>query len=233
MAERKTVVIHQPDYMPYAGFFHRLLQCDEFLLLDHVQYSRHGWHNRDKIKTPEGVKWITVPVQLKGKGLQSINDVALNDALPWRAEHLQQLRRCYGEAPGFDEVYPRVEELYRYDGSSMVELNARILQWLMAALGLRVPVRLTSSLAPEGRANEMLVDLLRKVGATTYLSGVGARDYFDPAPFDAAGIEVVWQRFEHPVYPQRWGEFVPELSILDMLFNCGIAGARAILETCG
>jgi len=230
--DKKTVVIHQPDFMPYLGFFHRLLQCDLYIALDHVQFSKGGWHNRDKIKTPQGVKWLTLPVQLAGKSYSPINEVRLNNSQNWREMHLNQLERCYKGAPGFDEIFPELREVYSFAGDRMVDFNLHALNWLMDKFGVSISMVFSTALAPRGASNEMLVDLLAKVGATDYLSGTGARDYYKPGPFESSGIKVLWQDFTHPVYQQRHGEFVSFLSSLDVLLNCGVTKSREILRSC-
>ena len=229
----KVVVIHQPDFIPYLGFFQRLSQCDLFIVLDHVQFSKGGWHNRDMIKAPEGTKWLTIPVQLKGKHFPPINEVLVASISDWKASHLDQLGRCYGKAPFFDETFPDVEKIYALESSRLLDYSMRSIRWLMDKFSVNVPLTFSSELSPTGSSNEMLVDLLQKVGATSYLSGTGARNYFSLEPFQRAGIEVLWQDFTHPVYPQLHGEFVPYLSSIDILFNCGEKKSREILKSCG
>lgn len=230
MSCKRTAVIHQPDFAPYLGYFQRLLQCNVFVVLDHVQYSKGGWHNRDKIKTPDGERWITIPVMLKGKSFSPINQVTINSDTDWKHAHLMLLECCYGAAPGFGEVFPEVQSLYACETDSLVTFNMRILHWLIEAFAIEVEVFFSSSLSPQGKSNEMLVDILQKIGATDYLSGVGAKGYFREEPFEASGIRVAWQDFSHPVYPQPHGEFIPFLSSLDLLFSCGIEKSRDLLR---
>lgn len=226
----KTAVIHQPDFMPYLGFFQRLLQCDLFIVLDHVQFSKGGWHNRDKIKTPQGAKWITIPVHIKGK--PNINQVLLKQDTDWREEHLKKIKRCYAGTEAFDRIYNELCEVYELQCDRMVDFNMHVLEWLFNKFDIIVPIVFSSSLNPNGRSNDMLVDVLKKAGAVTYLSGIGARDYFREEPFEQAGIKVLWQHFEHPVYPQLHGEFIPYLSGIDLLLNCGTQRSRKILRSC-
>lgn len=227
----KTVVIHQPDFLPHLGFFHRFLTSDLYVALDHVQFVTHSsrsWTHRDKIKTPAGAQWLTVSVRKAPLGTP-INAIELADT-DWRKRHLNLLHANYGRAPYFDEIYPQIEALYHQPGCRLVDLTLASIRLLSRLLGTDIPIVLSSTLAPDGHKNGLLVDILRKVGATHYLSGVGARAYFDPGPFAAAGIEVRWQQFASPMYPQLHGPFVPDLSVVDLLFNCGAAGARRILE---
>ena len=229
----KTVVIHQPDFMPYLGFFERLLHCDLFVVLDHVQYIKGGWQNRDKIKTPEGVKWLTIPLQIKGNTFSPYNRVLVSQNIDWKTQHLDVLKRCYKDAPHFHEIYPKLAEAYSRPCDLMIDFNVGLLGILMELFDVHPQMVISSELDPQGKSNEMLVDLLKKVGAETYLSGVGAKDYFDEGAFLQAGIEVTWQDFVHPVYPQLYGDFVPYLSCIDLLFNCGVCASRSTLKSAG
>lgn len=228
----KTVVIHQPDFVPYLGFFHRFLAADLYIALDHVQFvngTSRSWTHRDKIKTPQGERWLTLSTKKAGRDTP-INQIELSDTVDWIGANLNQLEQNYRKAPYYGEVMPRVSALYERPSRTLSDFNLRSIEILMDMLDVRVPFVLSSTLDPHGQKNEMLIDLLQKVGATRYLSGTGARDYMALDLFRAAGIEVLWQEFIHPVYPQQFGEFVPYLSTLDALFNCGVQGARELLR---
>lgn len=228
----KTVVIHQPDFLPHIGFFHRFLNADLYVVLDHVQFvHRHrGWTHRDRIKTSRDVQWLTVSVS-KAPHDTPINAIELSDN-NWRMRNLNLVRESYRKVPHFEEVFTELEKLYALPCTKLVEFTMASIDILLRLFDIHVPCVLSSSLQPTGHKNELQVDILRKVGATHYLSGIGARDYFDPAPFSEAGIEVTWQDFKHPVYPQLHGEFMPNLSSIDLLFNCGTERSREILRNC-
>lgn len=229
----KIVVIHQPDFLSYLGFIHRFLNAGLFVALDHVQFvngTSKSWTHRDRIKTPYGSQWLTVSVRKTPRDTP-INAVELSDT-DWRAQNLNLIRRNYREALHFEEVFPELENLYALPCERLVEFTMASINMLIRLFDTPLPIVFSSSLQPSGHKNELLADILRKVGATHYLSGMGARDYFELAPFSEAGIEVVWQEFRHPVYPQLHGEFVPCLSSIDMLFNCGIKHSRRILRSC-
>ncbi len=231
---KKVVVIHQPDFLPWLGFFHRFLHADLYIALDHVQFvsgTSRSWTHRDRIKTRNGPRWLSLSVQKPALGT-AIGDVLLSGDADWRAANLNLLRENYRTAPFYDEVFPRVESLYRSGFSRLVDMTLASIGLMEEMLGLAVPRVRSSELAPVGTKNEMLVDLLKKVGATHYLSGAGARAYFDPAPYASAGVEVLWHDFEHPRYPQLFGDFVPQLSAIDLLFNCGTRGSADILRSC-
>jgi hypothetical protein len=232
---RKAVVIHQPDFAPYLGFFHRFLQADFYIALDHVQFvngSSRAWTHRDKIKTAQGAKWLTVSVK-KAPRDTAINQIELSTDTDWRQDNLRLLEQNYHKASYYNELMPECERLYAWPFQMLRDFNMASIEMLMDMLDVRISWMWSSSLAPIGTKNELLVDLLQKVSATHYLSGGGARDYFQPEPFAKAGIEVMWQDFTHPVYAQQFGEFVPYLSALDVLFNHGTTASREILRSGG
>jgi hypothetical protein len=227
----KTVVIHQPDFVPYLGFFHRFLSADIFIVLDHVQFvtgTSRSWTHRDKIKTPAGERWLSLSVRKAPMGTP-INQIELSDSVDWITANLELLKHNYRSAPFFEEVFPFVKSLYDHPPRLLVDFNLRSIELLMELLDVKLPWVLSSAMEPRGSSNEMLIDLLCKIGATHYLSGIGARDYMQLDKFVVAGIEVVWQEFKHPIYTQQYGSFVPNMSSLDLLFNCGIASSRQIL----
>ena len=230
---KKTVVIHQPDFVPYLGFFHRFLQADFFIALDHVQFvngSSRAWTHRDKIKTEQGEKWLTVSVN-KAPRDTAINQIELSTETDWRQDNLRLLEQNYRKAPFYAALMPQIEHLYAAHHHTLRDFNMASIEMLMNMLDVHLPWVYSSSLNPEGAKNELLVDLLKKVSATQYLSGVGAKDYYEAKPFAEAGIEVVWQDFSHPVYSQQFGDFLPDLSALDLLFNHGIDDSRNILRS--
>jgi len=229
----KTVVIHQPDFLSYLGFFHRFLNADMWVVLDTVQYvsgTSRSWQNRDKIKTAQGEKWITVAVQKAPIGT-AIKEILLSES-NWREDNLNLVHNSYSKAPYFDEIMPYIRDLYRYECCSLMEFNLKSTEMLLDLFGIEIKTELASDLEPVGKNNALLVDILQKVDADRYLSGVGAKAYFDPLPFADADIEVTWQDFKHPVYPQLHGNFIPYLSSIDLLFSCGRTKSREILRGC-
>lgn len=227
----KTVVIHQPDFMPYLGFFHRFLDADLYIVLDHVQfvYGSRAWTHRDKIKTAAGEKWLTVSVNKPPRNT-AINKVKLSIETNWQKNNLALLQENYSKAAYYSEIFPEIETLYAKQYDNLSEFNLGSIKMIMSLLDIEIPWVFSSSLEPQGTKNALLVDLLKKVDATHYLSGIGAKDYFDPEPFKEANIHLVWQQFNHPIYPQLHGDFISHLSSLDMLFNCGIKNARKIIR---
>lgn len=225
----KTVVIHQPDFIPYLGFFHRFLNADLFVVQDAVQFSKRGWTHRDKIKTQAGATWLSLHLR-KHSHTTPINEILLSDSTCWREEHLKALTESYKRAPFFEEIYLPLRNTYENISPEMSVFNMKIIELLMDFFDVRLPYVYASKLKASGSSNELLIAQLKEVEATHYLSGIGARDYMQLNKFAQAGIEVIWQQFTHPVYPQKFGAFLPDLSSLDLLFNCGIAASRKILR---
>jgi hypothetical protein len=228
----KTVVIHQPDFIPYLGFLHRLLHADLWIALDHVQFTRRGrdcWTQRDKIKTPQSIKWLSLAVK-KCPLHTPIHSVLLSSSNDWRQRHLNQIRENYRRAPFFDEIFVHIEKLYRCPLEKMIDFNMRAIHLLLELFDIGIDITFSSLLKPRAKGNDMLVDLLQKVDAETYLSGSGAENYFVATPYEKARINVIWQQFKHPVYPQLYGDFIANLSSIDLLFNAGVDESRTILR---
>lgn len=228
----KTVVIHQPDFLSYLGFFHRLLYADLFIVLDDVQYVKgtsQSWMNRDKIKTHNGEKWLTVNVKKAPSGT-NINEIELNDTLNWKEKNINLLKESYKKSPYFDEIFPYIEKLYNGTYKYLSELNMASISMLLELFNIKIDMVLSSSINVTKTRSERLIQLLEYEKATHYLSGIGAKDYHVDDVFEEAQIKVLWQDFCHPEYSQLHGDFIPYLSSIDLLFNCGIDKSREILR---
>ena len=224
------VAIHQPQYLPWLGYFDKIDQADCFVLLDDVQFKKNEWQNRNKIKTAAGWQWLTVPVLHRFP--QRICEVRINRTDPWSRKHLQALTSNYSSAPFFDLHRPFFEEIYGREWTLLVDLNVAAITYLAEALGIRTKLVMASSLPvpAELEATDRLIAICQAVGANTYLSGVGGREYLDLAPFEEAGIGVLFQAFQTRPYPQRFGAFVADLSIVDLLFNCNDQSLQIIWQ---
>lgn len=230
--EEKVIVIHQPDFMPYLGFFDRLLHADTYVVLETAQYvngTSRSWMNRDKIKTEKGEQWITVCVKKAPRETQ-IKDILLIDDGKWQKNNLGLFHQNYRRAEYYKEIMPYVEKLYGTKYTRFWEFSFASIKMLIELFGIDIEIVFASDLEPQGKNNDMIVDIMHKLGAKTYLSGIGAADYYEPAVYERAGVKVIWQEFAHPIYPQQFGEFIPYLSSIDLLFNCGIKRSRSILR---
>ncbi len=224
-----TVVVLQPGYLPWLGFFDQLRHADVFVYYDDVQFDKHGWRNRNRIKTQTGPQWLTVPVRHSGLGLPRVLDVDIDTRAPWARKHLASLRQAYAKAPHAGEYLPQLEEVLERKWERLVDLDLAVVDVIRGWLRLNRRIVRSSELGIEGERSERLVRICGHYGARTYYSGAAARSYLDVELFERHGIRVIWQDFVHPVYPQLHGEFVPYLSIVDLMFNCG-AASMAVLE---
>jgi hypothetical protein len=217
--KNKTVVIHQPYFMPWLGFFDKIAQADIYIVLDNVwcDYKSKSVLNRNKIKTPQGGQWLTVPV--KGGIHQLIKEVEISYEKDWPETHLKTLFHNYKKGPSYQKIVPFIEKTYAKKYRLLVNLNHDLNCQIFELLQINPKIVFASDLKPEGQKSDLIIDLLKKAGADSYLSGVGAKDYLDEKKFKNEGIELLWQDFKHPVYPQLWGEFIPNLSVIDYLFN--------------
>ncbi len=232
MSDDRLVVIHQPDFMPYLGFFDRLLKADIYVVLDCVQYERRNkdaWNNRDRIKTANGVQWLSISTK-KAPYDTKINEIIISEDSKWRKKHINLLTMNYKKCKFFDEIMPYITELYNKPCKRLVDFNIESIKMLMQLFGINIEMIFAHELNPVGNSNQLNVDIVKKVGCHRYLSGVGAKDYHDQEYFDSNGVEIVWQEFNHPIYPQQYGAFVPYLSSIDLLLNCGIEESRRILR---
>jgi hypothetical protein len=221
------VAAHQPNYLPWLGFFDRLRRCDKFLILDHVQFERQNFQNRTRVRFEDGFKWLTVPVVQKSRDERILDKEIANDRegrLRWGRKQYATLEQLYRGAPYFELYSPALREIFDATWIKLIDLNLTLLRFCMSALEIKTPVVRTSELGPlEGQKSELVLNMCRAAGATAYLSGDGAsRNYLDVAAFERAGVEVVWQQFKHPDYPQgRGSPTVHGLTVLDLLFHCG------------
>lgn len=220
----KKVAILQSNYIPWKGYFDLIAAVDEFILYDDMQYTKNDWRNRNRIKTPQGVQWLTIPA---GDDLnRRIRDVALDGR--WQAKHWKTLQANYARAGHFAEVAQWLEPLYlAQPHRTLSEANRRFIEAVCRYL--HVPTRLSNSWdyeLGEGKT-ERLVRLCRQAGASQYVSGPAARDYLDVSAFAAAGIDVAWFDYAgYPEHPQLWGPFAHDVTVLDLLFNCGREAGR-------
>ena len=216
-----TVSIHQPEFLPWLGFIDKLRRCDVMVLLDSVQFEKHYFQNRNRIRTADGWTWLTVPVLTTGRSRQRIDDVQIRADVPWPRKHCRALAQHYAGAPFFEDHYPALRDLYEQAGQSLADFNVTLIRWLAAAFGVRCRIVRSSELDVTGDRTERLVNICQTLGADVYLSGVSGLDYLDASRFSAAGIRVEYQDFVHPVYRQRYEPFVPMLSAVDLLFTEG------------
>ncbi|HEQ60092.1 MAG TPA: hypothetical protein ENN74_00625 [Firmicutes bacterium] len=223
------VTIHQPQYLPWLGYFGKILMADAFVLLDTVQYVKNEWQNRNRLRTPQGWQWITVPVEYHFP--QSLLDTRINNREPWRRKHPKTLRQLYGKAPCFAEHFDYFDALYARPWERLAELNCEVVAQLMKTFDIQVPVyRASELIVKETHPTGRLIEICRRLGASGYLSGANGRNYLEVERFHKAGLELRFQAFVHPTYEQQYPGFESHLSALDALFCCGAEQTRSLIE---
>jgi len=213
------VAIHQPNFLPWPGFFHKWQACDAFVILDTVQFHKHEWQNRNRIKTAQGACWLTVPVTYRFA--QRICEVGIAGG-PWVRKLAATVEQAYARAPYLDAVWPRIADILNGEHTMLSPLNVALIRELGHLAGCTAPLHLASEMQTRVEDPTLrLVGLCRELGADAYLSGREGRHYLDRVPFAEAGLDLWFQQVEAPVYPQLHGAFISHLSMLDMLFNVG------------
>jgi hypothetical protein len=226
-----VVAIVQSNYIPWKGYFDLIAAVDEFVLLDDVQYTRRDWRNRNSIKTPDGLRWLTVPVATKGQYSAAIRDIRI-DGTDWIGKHLRALEINYAAAPHADAVLDWLAPILRAGDGHLSTLNRALIERICGELA--IPTRITSSADFQlvDGPTERLLAICQQAGARRYISGPAARGYLDESRFAEADIAVEWFRYDgYPEYPQLWGGFAHAVTIVDLLMNCG-PDARAYMK-CG
>ena len=214
------VAVHQPQYLPWLGYFDKIDRADLFVLLDNVQFKKNEWQNRNRIKTAGGTQWLTVPVTYKFP--QRINEVVINNRERWQHQQRQAILSNYRKAPCWDYVAASLEEIFAPAWEYLAPLNIFVVKRLAEILGIATPLYVASELPafPEN-PDERLIAIAKHFGADTYLAGGGGRDYMDLDRYERNSIKVLFQVYHHPVYEQKFGAFEPFMSVLDLLFNHG------------
>jgi hypothetical protein len=216
------ICIIQSCYVPWKGFFDLIGRCDEYVVFDSAQYVKRHWHNRNRIKTANGVEWLTIPVIAKGRFEQPIDQVEIEK--PWADKHWRALVLAYKRAPFFEQFAPTVQAWYeRADKKSrLTDVNEIFLRGIAGLLGLKTRMIRDAAYPAQGAKTERLLRIARAAGADRYLSGPSARAYFDESVFASAGITTEWMNYEeYPEYPQLHGGFEHAVTALDLLFNTG------------
>jgi hypothetical protein len=226
------ITIHQPQYMPWSGYFNKIASADMFVMLDNVQFKKNEWQHRNRIRGPNGPQWISVPTTYKFP--QLISEVCVADDQQWQVKHLRSIEACYKKSPYFKSYFSRFEAFFNLSYSKLCVCNIESVKLLKECLGIETPVEIASSFTCDGSSTERLVNICRHFGADTYLAGAGGHDYMDLSLFDAAGISVKFQDFHPPRHPQLWckeeHDFISGLSVIDMIFNCGPVAYKILMR---
>ncbi|MDQ7004705.1 MAG: WbqC family protein [Ghiorsea sp.] len=214
-----TITIHQPNYMPWSGFFHKWLISDAFVILDTVQYHKNEWQNRNQIKTSQGAQWITVPVTYRFP--QLIHDVGIAQG-NWAKKQISSIEQAYAKAPYFEQVWQPIKTILQAKHQNLSTLNIALIVALGQQLGCTAPLHIASNLPIENTdPTTRLIDICTHLQGTAYLSGAEGRSYLQKDAFAKANLDLYFQNVQPPTYPQLHGDFIPYLSVLDLLFNMG------------
>jgi hypothetical protein len=217
-------IILQPSYIPWRGYFHQIRKADVFVFYDDVQYDKHGWRNRNRVKTSNGSRWLTIPVLSKGSPVNHtpINEIAIDPVQPWKKKHFETIRQAYVKAPHYERYRGLLEDFYGRPTRLLADFTIETTITLAKELGITGTryVR-SSSLPARGSKTDRLLSILRHVKATRYISGPSARNYLEGEKFRDAGIILEYMAYDYPEYPQLYPPFDPQVSILDLLFMTG------------
>lgn len=220
------IAIHQPDYIPYLGYFYKISRADLFVYLDDAQFSNDNLHHRNVIKTPQGIKRLVIPLEYHFK--DAINVVRTKDELGWKEKHLALLTANYSKAKYYKEIFPLIRELLltRYD--NLADMNMTINRFVLSGFGFRTAIVKASELNIKSQKEQRILDICSLLKANEYYSGLGAKGYQNEEDFKHRGIELTYTDYKSFEYPQQWAGFEDSLSVLDFLFNCGFDWNRVL-----
>jgi hypothetical protein len=221
-------LIHQPEYLPWMGFFDKMERCDKFVVYDSVQFERSGFQNRNRIRTSGGWKWLTVPIV--HNHTQAISDVRISGT-KWKKDHIKSIYFSYSNTEYFDDYFPMIRDAINSDSALLVDLDMRLIEAIADSLDIRKDIIRSSELGCESpEKNERLAEICKSTGADSYLSGQGAAGYSNPNTFSDAGVRLMWHRYSHPEYYQKFGSFEPFMSVIDVMFNNGPRSKEIIMK---
>lgn len=210
---------HQPAYLPWLGYLHRIAISDHFVILDDVQFEKNSFTNRNRINSAGKALWLTVPVHLKGHTSATIADVEIAQNIKWASKHYKSLCQSYQKSPFFSQHKEFFESIYQQRWSSLAELNHTLLTYLLKQFAISTPITMLSDINVQGKKQELILDLCQSLSATTFIFGAQGHDYVDKTLFDEAGVDALFHHYTTPVYQPTNSDFVADLSCVDVLFN--------------
>jgi len=223
--KRKMIVtIHQPNYLPYLGFFDKMAKSDIFVIYDDAQFNKSDFQHRNRIRIYHGWKWLTVPVEKKRIPINEVkirNEVKTWKGIKWSDAHFRDIHDNYKDTPYYSIYADELMRIYKRNYEKLVDLNMELIRFLMKAFDIDVKIVFSSDLGFISKSTQKLVEIVEALGGDVYLSGPKGRHYLDVSLFERKGIKVVFQDFKHPVYKQRYKGFVPNMAAIDALFNVG------------
>lgn len=223
------ICIRQPGYLPYIGFFKKIQSSDIFVYLDDTKYVSHGWDNRNKIKTDTGSMWLTVPINRNST--EKLMDVLIENNRDWKKKHLRGIQINYQKSPYFETYWDSIKNIYNKNWKKLIDLNLSLIEYFNSELNITTKSLRSSELNMDSIGSERLLQICKDLNADTYLSGSSGHDYLDEKIFQGRGIKVIYESFQHPTYRQRGSDFIPNMSIIDLLFNEGENSKKIISES--
>ena len=220
----------QPNYLPWIGYFNLIYNCDKFVFLDHVQYTKGEWINRNRIKNPTGWTYLTVPIKRKDLLHQPICKAEINNNKNWREAHWKSIKFNYARAPYFKEFESTFQKIYQKEWLCISDLNVELINKILDIFQFKKEIFFSSTLNIVGQQTDLIVNICKYLKADEYFSPLGAREYLEENKFKKNNIKLIYQTFSdnHPTYPQLWGNFITHLSVIDLIFNCGKDGFKYI-----
>ena len=219
------VAIHQPNYLPYLGFFDKMARSDIFVIYDDAQFEKGEFQHRNRIRIYHGWKWLTVPVEKKHVPINEIrikNEVATWKGVKWADAHFKDIRDNYKDTTYYSVYEKEIKRIYEKRYDKLVDLNMELINFLKKAFNIDVKIAYSSDLGFTSKSTERLVEIVEALGGDVHLSGSKGRDYLDVSLFKTKGIKVEFQDFKHPIYKQRYDGFLPNMAAIDALFNTGV-----------
>jgi len=229
-SDKLILTAHQPVYLPWLGLFHKIAISDAYCYLDNVQYQIQDFNNRNKIKTANGAIWLTVPIKAKGYMDKQIKDIEIDYSINWRQRHWKSIYLNYKKSPYFYKYADFFEDVYKKEWVYLTDLNEYMLKWFLKELNIQTKHYKASELDFEGHKSDLVVDMCKKLKADVYVFGALGKDYAEEDNFNKEKIKLYFQDYKHPVYSQLYGDFIPNLSIIDLLFNCGEKSLEVLMS---
>ena len=212
---------HQPAYLPWLGLLHKIAISDTYVFLDSVQFEKNSFTNRNKIKSANGAVWLTVPVKLKGHFQKAIKEIEIDNTQNWKEAHFKSIYLNYKKSPYFSKYADFFEDIYKKDWQYLADLTDCMLKWFLKELGIKVVYYKASEQGFESHKSDLTLEMCQKLKADFYVFGALGKDYAKEDDFSQKGIKIYFQDYKHPQYPQLYNGFLPYMSAIDLLFNCG------------
>jgi len=210
---------HQPAYLPWLGYFDKIISSDIFIFLDTVQYEKNSFINRNRIKTPNGHIWLTIPIKTKGHILQTMKETEIDNRQNWKRKHLKTIYLNYRKSSEFGQLYPELEKLYDNEYILLADLCFDHLIFWLDKLKIHTKIIRSSEIPVKSRKSDLILEICKYFDANRYISGILGKNYLEENEFEKAGIRIEYQNYQHPFYPQLYGAFVPNMGIVDLCMN--------------